>query len=117
MNHKSHLKHEYFMAVKNGKKTVDVRLCDAECQSYQVDDTIKFIDIDTEESLIVRIRSLSYYFNIDDLVNDYPVDLLGFSGKSKEEVKAIYDAIYSKEEQETYHVMGIGFEASHVGKD
>lgn len=117
MNHKSHLKHEYFMAIKEGRKRVEVRLNDSKRQEYQVDDTIKFIDLDTEESLIVRITSLSYYFSFSDLIDNYPIDLLGFPNHTKEEVKQIYDTLYSQEEQKKYHVIAIGFEVTHVNEN
>ena len=109
MNHKSYIDHERFEFIKKGKKHVEIFLNN---KDYHVDDTIKLIDETNENYLIVRITSLSYYFNVDDLVEDYPVDLLGFGGKNKDEVKDFYHHLYEREE-ENYHVVGISFEITY----
>jgi len=110
MNHICHLNHEYFELVRDNKKSVEVRLNDEKRQNYHVGDIIKFVDCDTDESVIVKISGLSYYYSFDDLIDNYPLDLLGFYGKSKSYVKDVYHNIYNENDEKKYHVVAINFE-------
>lgn len=75
---------EYFKAVKNRKKTVEVRLYDVKRKSIKVNDIIRFNNRLTNEKIDCKVIKLIKYDNLEELLKN------GDVSNSKEEILNIY---------------------------
>lgn len=111
MLHTFKLYKEPFYAIKNGTKTIELRLYDEKRQLISIGDTIIFQLLDNNrQSLEVRVIALYIFSSFEDLYNSLPLEKCGYA---KEAVKnASYhdmEKYYSFEMQEKYGVIGIEF--------
>lgn len=104
------LYNENFDYIKNGTKRIEIRLNDEKRKLICIGDYIEFENLDTKEKLMVRVVALLNYENIENLINDYKIELLLDKGVTKEELVNIFNNIYSNEEQNKYKILGIKFE-------
>ena len=104
------LYNENFDYVKNGTKRIEIRLNDEKRKLICIGDYIEFENLDTKEKLMVRVVALLNYENIENLINDYKIELLLDKDVAKEELVNIFNHIYSNEEQNKYKILGIKFE-------
>lgn len=105
------LKKEYYDKIKNGDKVIELRLNDQKRQLMRIGDIIRFgLEPDREEFVEAKIIGLIKYRDFSSLLNDIPLNLLGFEDKSKEEVLAIYNEIYSSRDEKRFGVVGIRIE-------
>lgn len=104
------LYNENFDYIKNGTKKIEIRLNDEKRKSICIGDYIEFKNIDTQEKLMVRVVALLNYETIENLINDYKIELLLDKSITGEELVNIFNNIYSSEEQEKYKILGIKFE-------
>lgn len=103
------LYNENFNYIKNGTKRIEIRLNDDKRKSICIGDYIEFENLDTKEKLVVRVVALLNYETLDDLINDYKMELLLDKNTTKEKLVNIFNNIYSNEEQEKYKILGIKF--------
>lgn len=103
------LYNENFNYIKNGTKRIEIRLNDDKRKSICIGDYIEFEDLDTKEKLVVRVVALLNYETLDDLINDYKMELLLDKNTTKEKLVNMFNNIYSNEEQEKYKILGIKF--------
>ena len=95
MKHEMKLNNEPFECIKNGTKTIELRLNDEKRKLLTVGDYIEFINRVTNEKLLVEVIDLFKYNSFEELyINEEanPKDMENY---------------YSKEEQEKYGVLGI----------
>lgn len=104
------LYNENFDYIKNGTKRIEIRLNDEKRKLICIGDYIEFENLDTKEKLMVRVVALLNYETIENLINDYKIELLLDKGVTKEELINIFNNIYSNEEQNKYKILGIKFE-------
>lgn len=103
------LYNENFNYIKNGTKRIEIRLNDEKRKSICIGDYIEFENLDTKEKLVVRVVALLNYETLDDLINDYKMELLLDKNTTKEKLVNIFNNIYSNEDQEKYKILGIKF--------
>ena len=105
------LKKEYYDKIKNGEKVIEVRLNDQKRQLMKIGDIICFgLEPDRSECVEAKIVGLIKYRDFNSLLNDIPLNLLGFYNMSKEEVLSLYYDIYTKEDEKRFGVVGIRIE-------
>ena len=75
---------EYFKAVKNRKKIVEVRLYDVKRKNLKVNDIIRFNNRLTNEKIDCKVIKLIKYDNLEELLKNSDVS------NSKEEILNIY---------------------------
>jgi len=110
MIHDMRLQKEYYNYIKNGTKRIEIRLYDEKRRQLKIDDTIRFHLLDDEnEYLEVKVIGLLRYKDIETLINNHDIKLLTKETMPKEELIAIFNNIYNKEEQAKYGVLGILF--------
>lgn len=98
-----------FNLIKDGSKTIELRLYDEKRQEMQVGDLLEFTNRVTGDKLLTKIIALHIYSSFADLYRDYDKTSLGY--RKDEEVKPEdMELYYSKEEQEKYGVVGIEIE-------
>lgn len=107
--HEMRLNPAPFAMIRDGKKTIELRLYDEKRQLISVGDKIEFENTeDTEQKILARVVKLHVFDSFDALYKVLPLTQCGYA---KEELSSAsprdMEAYYSKEKQEKYGVVGI----------
>lgn len=107
MLHKMKLRLSPFEKIKNGSKTIELRLYDEKRQKVQVGDFIEFSCLDDETQKIqTRVTALHHFGSFAELFAAIPKEKFGYA--SAETPNPNYmDEYYPREKQEQYGVLGI----------
>lgn len=99
---------EYFVAIKEGTKKVEVRLNDEKRRKIKVGDTIKFIKVpEQNESLKVQVTELRRYDTFKGMYEDIPFVDFGCEGWTMEEmIDGTYE-IYTREQENEWGALAI----------
>lgn len=109
MKHSMKLHNEPFQLIKNGTKTIEIRLYDEKRQLLNPGDIIEFQNRITKETIEVKILKLHLYPNFIELYKHFDKISLGYS-ENEEANPDDMNQYYSKEEQEKYGVVAIEIE-------
>ena len=109
MKHEMKLNNDPFMKIKNGTKTIELRLNDEKRQMLKTKDLIEFTNRETLEQLLVEIENLYHYPSFEELYKHFDKVAMGYKEDEEADPKDM-EEYYSKEEQEKYGVLGIGIE-------
>ena len=106
MKHEMRLQNNPFLKIKQGSKTIEMRLYDEKRKLVKVGDIIEFTNVDTLEKICVKVIKLHLFKNFDELYKNLNKVALGYNG---DEVSSSRDMekYYSKEEEKLYGVVGI----------
>ena len=101
-----HLKEEPFNSIKNGTKTIEMRLFDEKRQQLKIGENIKFINNKTGEELLTQIVNIHKFESFEELYKNFDKIKLGYKewevAKSSDMLK-----YYPQSEQQKYGVVGI----------
>lgn len=106
--HSMKLLSPYFTAIKQGKKTFELRLNEPKRQKIKIGDTICFNDVSTGEQLLTKVKSKKAYRNFEQLFADLGTVQTGSADSI--DVKSASDGmqeIYSKEKIDLYGALAI----------
>lgn len=106
MIHEMKLNKEPFISIRNGTKTIELRLNDEKRKKLKIGDKIEFTNIVTNEKIMTEIIQLHKYSNFKELYQNFDKKLLGYKDDEKYDYKDM-NAYYKEEEQEKYGVLGI----------
>ena len=106
MKYNMKLNNEPFNLIKNGTKTVELRLNDEKRKLLTVGDYIEFTNRVTNEKLLVEVIDLFKYNSFEELYKHFNKIEMGYSINEEANPKDM-ENYYSKEEQEKYGVLGI----------
>lgn len=106
MIHKMNLNDSPFQRVKEGTKTIELRLNDEKRELLNIKDYIEFINRTTKEKIFVEIIDLHKYPNFEELYKLFSKIEMGYNEDDIANPKDM-EKYYSKEEQEKYGVVGI----------
>ena len=106
MKHNMNLNNRPFKSIKEGTKTIELRLNDEKRSLLKVGDEIEFTNRDTNEKLSVDIINLHKYPSFEELYKHFDKVEMGYNKDEPAEPKDM-EAYYSKEEQNKYGVLGI----------
>lgn len=106
MTHFMKLKNEPFVSIKNGLKTIEMRLFDEKRQQIKVGDTIEFTNIVSLEKLKVKVIALHKFKNFEELYSHFNKTQLGYK---QTEIASPNDMnqYYTNDDIEKYGVLGI----------
>ncbi len=104
MTHVLHLAVEPFNKIKNGQKTIEMRLFDEQKSKIKINDEIIFYH--EEYNIRCVVTDVKVYENFDELYSNNDKNLLGYSD---DEIADPNDMLtyYPKERQDKYQVMAI----------
>ncbi|MEE0858979.1 MAG: ASCH domain-containing protein [Acutalibacteraceae bacterium] len=104
--HKMKLYNEPFEMIKNGLKTIELRLNDEKRQKLAVDDVIEFTEIKSENKINVQVIALHKYPDFAELYKHFEKTQLGYK---EDEIAQPEDMeeYYSPENIKKYGVLGI----------
>ena len=108
MTHYMNLCSEPFNSIKDKEKIYELRLLDTKRQKVKVGDTITFTNLDSKETLSVKVVGLHKFSSFKELYNNLPLDKCGYnkSNINKANPKDM-EKYYSREKQDKYGVVGI----------
>ena len=95
-----------FKNIKNGTKTIELRLNDEKRQLLKIKDLIEFTNRENLEKMLVEIQNLYHYPSFDELYKHFDKVSMGYKENDVADPKDM-EEYYSKEEQEKYGVLGI----------
>jgi ASC-1-like (ASCH) protein len=108
MTHQMRLQTEPFIKIKEGTKTIEVRINDEKRRQLAVGDIIEFSSRETPENTIsVRVVALLTYSSFQELFQAFSPSAYG--ANSATEYESMYQ-YYSREEEREFGVVGIQFE-------
>ena len=99
-----------FELVKSGKKQIEIRLNDEKRSQIEVGDIIVFSKLpDLQENIEVEVLELLKYPTFKELVENCDLSDFGYSNDdyTKDEFVELIYAIYTKEQEEKYGILGI----------
>lgn len=107
MLHKMKLRISPFEKIRNGSKTIELRLNDEKRQQVQIGDYIEFSCLDDSKQRIqTRVTALHHFSSFAELYNSLPKEKLGYA-ESETPAPDHMDEYYTRDEQEKYGVLGI----------
>ncbi len=106
MKRKMMLNNEPYMKIKDGTKTIELRLNDEKRQMFKIGDIIKFTNRKTFEQMLIEISNLYCYSSFDELYKHFDKVSMGYEIDDVANSKDM-EKYYSNEEQEKYGVLGI----------
>ena len=78
MKYNMKLNNEPFNLIKNGTKTVELRLNDEKRKKIKQDDLIEFTNIKSKEKLLVKVVNLYHYENFEELYKNHNKISIGY---------------------------------------
>lgn len=98
----------FFSSIKEGKKTIEVRLNDEKRRKIKVGDTIKFISLPSKnETLHVLVMALRKYDTFEAMYHDIPFKAFDCEGWTmKEMLDGTYE-IYTPEQEKQWGTLAI----------
>lgn len=105
-----HLDEDIFEVVRNGTKTVEVRVNDEKRRKLKIGDELIFLKRpDDIEKIDAIVEDLIYYKDFNELVNDYSMKELYIDSYSKDDFIDLLKRFYSNDEINKYGVVAIRF--------
>ncbi len=105
MRHEMRLHPYPFKQIKDGSKTIEIRLNDEKRQQIKVGDKIEFSSrVELENKIMTKVVDLLYFPTFSELFDAYPPEVFGV--KTKEELMGVYE-YYTPEDEKKYGVVGI----------
>lgn len=99
------LRKKYFDLIKNGKKTIELRLFDEKRKNIKVGNILILKNDENNEILQVQVIKLYNSNNFENLTKLFDIKKTGFN--SIQELNKCILEFYSKEQQEKYGVLGL----------
>lgn len=106
MKHEMKLNDSPFNKIKNGTKTMELRLYDEKRRRLREKDYIEFTNILNEEKLTIQIEELYKFKDFIELYKKIDKCEMGYE-KDDEAKPSDMEKYYSKDEQEKYGVLAI----------
>ncbi len=96
-------------SIRDGKKTIELRLYDEKRQKIAVGDTIKFVNTqNVTDTLYVIAEELFVFDSFDELYKNLPLLECGYTKDNVDKASPCdMEYYYSKEKQSKYGVIGI----------
>ena len=109
MEHMMKLNPSPFEMIKNGCKTIDLRLYEEKRRALSVGDTITFVNTeDAKDTLCVCVEDLFVFESFYALYQNLPLLECGYTEETVRTASpSDMEAYYSKEKQAQYGVIGI----------
>lgn len=100
---------EPFELIKNGSKTIELRLYDEKRQMINIGDTITFENRSDGDKIQVKVIALHKYPSFEELYKHFDKISMGYKEDEEADSKDM-ELYYSSEEQSKYGVVGIEME-------
>lgn len=111
MVHQMGLYPNYFLAIKSGRKDIEIRLNDEKRKKIKTGDTIKFISVPDEEKTIkAKVKKLEQFGSFRELYENVSFERMGCLGWSMDAMLEGTFDIYTKKQEEEFGALAITIE-------
>ena len=108
MTHSMQLQPAPFEMIRNGTKTIELRLFDEKRKKIRTGDTILFTNTASKETIRVKVLELLVFDSFETLYNQLPLLDCGYTEDDVDTASPDdMNAYYPKEMQQEYGVVGI----------
>ena len=109
MKHKMTLNEAPFLKIKNGIKTIELRLYDEKRRGIQKGDVIEFKNaVSAEEAMLCEVVEMHVFDSFDSLYKNLPLLKCGYTEADIDTADPTdMDEYYSRKKQTEYGVVGI----------
>ena len=105
-----------FGLIRDGRKSIELRLYDEKRRKLQIGDGILLENPEAPELLLVQVTGLHVFASFDDLYQALPLEACGYTEADVDAASpADMDAYYAKEAQQRFGVVGIELAPAHYG--
>lgn len=104
--HYMKLQNRPFSSIKEGTKTVELRLFDEKRRLLKIGDFIEFTNISDGETILTRVTGLLIFKDFEDLYKEISPSAMGYKKGERVDPKDM-EEYYSIEDIEKYGVIGI----------
>ena len=111
-NHIMKLNPSPFNMIREGKKTIELRLYDEKRQRISVGDTITFVNVeDSTQTIFAEVKNLFVFDSFEELYQKLPLLECGYTEENLATASPCdMELYYSKEQQAQHGVVGIKIE-------
>ncbi len=106
MTHQMKLQHAPFLAIKSGRKKIEMRLFDEKRSLIKVGDMVEFTEVETGEKLLCTVVNMHRYPTYVELYANHSKEEIGYTAEERADPADML-AYYSLEEIARYGVVGI----------
>lgn len=102
----------------SGKKTIEFRLLNEKSANIKKDDLIKFVVLNSDLSVVVKVVNKYIYADINDMWKhrkQIENNILNYS--TKEELEDAFIEIFGKDKLENSEIVGIEFKLKNIKND
>ena len=104
--HKLNVKEKYYNMLKNGTKTIELRLFDDKRKNIKIGDIIEFSNnSNVDDTFLAKVVKLHQADNFEALCHKIDCNNAGFD--TDQELMNVLEAFYSSERQKEFGVVGI----------
>lgn len=108
MTHSMQLTPSPFQMIKEGTKTIELRLYDEKRRKIRIGDMIVFTNTESGEKITVEVKELYLFDSFESLYGELPLLECGYTEADIETASPDdMDLYYSKDDQHKYGVVGI----------
>ncbi len=106
MRHRMKLRPRPFHKIREGKKTIELRLYDEKRQKVQVGDLIEFTNLEDRSKIVAQVEAIHRFDSFAEMFRVLPGVAMGFDPNEIPNPEIMLE-YYSAEEQALYGVVGI----------
>ena len=108
-NHTMNLAPSPFKMIREGRKTIELRLYDEKRKAISIGDTITFCNTeDGSDTLSVSVEDIFIHASFEELYRELPLLECGYTEEDIDTASPVdMEEYYSKEKQAQYGVVGI----------
>ncbi len=108
VTHRMKLKPSPFEMIKNGQKTIELRLFDEKRQLIMVGDKLVFTNTLTSEKLTAKVEKLHRFESFEELYKSLPLEKCGYTKENIADASpSDMQEYYPADKQKKYGVIGI----------
>ena len=109
MIHQMNLWNDSFQAIKEGWKTIEMRLNDEKRSLIKINDKIEFTNTKTNETILCKVINIFCYSNFEELYKNHDKLSIGYKEDEVANHSDMYK-YYAKDKIDKYGVLGIQIE-------
>ena len=106
MTHYMNLWDDSFQAIKEGRKTVEMRLNDEKRSCIKINDTIEFSNTTTQEKISCKVINIYRYSDFAELYKHHSKTSIGYAEDETADPDDMF-SYYTREDIKKYGVVGI----------
>jgi len=116
MQHRMKLWDVPFKSIKQGTKTIEMRLYDEKRKQIKVNDIIEFTNAETGEVIYAQVLALHLYPTFDELYKNFPKENLGYQPHAIAHPNDM-TKFYEQEEINQFGVVGIEIKTMQINNN